>query len=218
VLFAFILLQEKDMDVSFFVRGLLIGLSVAATIGPMSILCIQRTMSKGFFYGLISGLGIATADGLYGCVAGFGLTIVAAFLVQQQTWVHVVGGLFLLYLGLRTLLSKPSERAAQATLATNFAGAYVTTLLLTLTNPLTILSFAAIFAGLGVGSGGQNNSMSALLVVSGVFLGSMLWWCLLTGGVSLLRTRFTPRWLLWMNRISGCVITIFGLVALFYNL
>jgi threonine/homoserine/homoserine lactone efflux protein len=218
VLFAFILLQEKDMDVSFFVRGLLIGLSVAATIGPMSILCIQRTMSKGFFYGLVSGVGIATADGLYGCVAGFGLTIVAAFLVQQQTWVHVVGGLFLLYLGIKTLLSKPAERAAQATPTTNFAGAYVTTLLLTLTNPLTILSFAAIFAGLGVGSGRQNNSMSALLVVMGVFLGSLLWWCLLTGGVSLLRTRFTPRWLLWMNRISGCVITIFGLIALFYSL
>lgn len=205
------------MDVSFFVRGLLIGLSVAATIGPMSILCIQRTMSKGFFYGLVSGLGIATADGLYGCVAGFGLTIVAAFLVQQQVWVHIVGGLFLLYLGVRTLLSKPSEHAAQAVMTTNFAGAYVTTLLLTLTNPLTILSFAAIFAGLGVGSSRQNNSMTALLVVSGVFLGSMLWWFLLTGGVSLLRTRFTPRWLLWMNRISGGVITIFGLLALFYR-
>jgi threonine/homoserine/homoserine lactone efflux protein len=205
------------MDVSFFVRGLLIGLSVAATIGPMSILCIQRTMSKGFFYGLVSGLGIATADGLYGCVTGFGLTVVAAFLVQQQAWVHVVGGLFLLYLGIRTLLSKPAERAAQAAVTTNFAGAYVTTLLLTLTNPLTILSFAAIFAGLGVGSSGRNNGLSALPVVSGVFLGSMLWWFLLTGGISLLRTRFTPRWLFWMNRISGGVITIFGLVALFYR-
>jgi len=202
------------MDVSFFVRGLLIGLSVAATIGPMSILCIQRTMSKGFFYGLVSGLGIATADGLYGCVAGFGLTVVAAFLVQQQIWVHIVGGLFLLYLGIRTLLSKPAERAAQVASTTNFVGAYMTTLLLTLTNPLTILSFAAIFAGLGVGNSRQNDGMTALLVICGVFLGSLIWWCLLTGGISLLRTRFTPRWLLWMNRISGSVITIFGLLAL----
>jgi threonine/homoserine/homoserine lactone efflux protein len=211
-------MQEKDMDVSFFVRGLLIGLSVGAMIGPMSILCIQRTISRGFCYGLVSGLGIATADGLYGCVAGFGLTVVAAFLVQQQIWVHIVGGLFLLYLGIRTLLSKPAERAVQATSTTNFAGAYMTTLLLTLTNPLTILSFAAIFAGLGVGSSRQNNGMTALLVVSGVFLGSLLWWCLLTGGISLLRTRFTPRWLLWMNRISGGIITTFGLLALYGSL
>lgn len=200
------------MDASFFIRGLLIGLSVAAAVGPMSVLCIQRTIHRGFLYGLVSGMGVATADGLYGCIAGFGLTVAATFLVNQQGWIRGFGGLFLTYLGCRTLLSRPTERAATAK-ATNFIGAYFSTFLLTLTNPTTILSFAAIFAGIGVG-GGQNSPLAALLVVSGVFLGSATWWLLLTGGISLLRDKFTYQWLLWINRLSGCIITLFGLLAL----
>ncbi len=200
------------MDLSFFVRGWLIGLSVAATVGPISVLCIQRTLRRGFPYGLVSGLGVATADALYGCVAGFGLTVIAVFLVHQQAWFRAIGGLFLLYLGLKTLLSRPAERAASAS-ATNFVGAYVSIFLLTLTNPLTILSFAAIFAGLGIGDG-KNSPLSALLIGGGVFLGSTTWWCLLTTGINLLRSRFTPQWLLWIHRISGCIIALFGLLAL----
>lgn len=203
------------MDINFFIRGLLIGLSVAATVGPMSVLCIQRTVQRGFVYGLVSGLGIATADGLYGCIAGFGLTIIATFLVYQQGWIRAIGGLFLVYLGIKTILTKPAERAATTTTTqtSSFIRAYVSTFLLTLTNPLTILSFVAIFAGLGVGAE-KNSFFSALLVVCGVFFGSSLWWCLLTRGVSLLHGRFTLRCLLWINRTSGCIITIFGLLAL----
>lgn len=201
------------MDTGFFVRGLLIGLSVAAAVGPMSILCIQRTVHRGFLYGLVSGLGVATADGLYGCIAGFGLTVIATFLVNQQGWIRGLGGLFLIYLGCRTLLTRPAERAVAVAKATNFIGAYASTFLLTLTNPLTILSFVAIFAGIGVG-GGQNSPLAALLVVFGVFLGSAIWWLLLTGAISLLRGKFTYQWLLWINRLSGCVITLFGLLAL----
>ena len=200
------------MDTSFLIRGLIIGFSIAATVGPISVLCIQRTLHKGQLYGLISGLGVATADAVYGSIAGFGLTVIATFLVNQQGWIRLIGGLFLVYLGIKTILSKPAERAAAAH-ANNFFGAYASTLLLTLTNPQTILSFAAIYAGIGVG-GGKNSALSATLVVSGVFLGSTLWWCLLTGGVSLLRRKFTSRWLLWINRISGSVILLFGLLAL----
>jgi len=200
------------MDASFFVRGLLIGLSIAAVVGPMSMLCIQRTVCRGFLYGLISGLGIATADAVYGCIAAFGLTVITAFLVSQQGWVRLIGGLFLIYLGLKTLLSKPAEQAAAAK-ASGFFGAYASTFLLTLPNPQTILSFAAIFAGIGVG-GGKDSALSATLVVCGVFLGSTLWWCLLTGGINLLRGKFTPAWLLWVNRISGAMILVFGLQAL----
>ena len=201
------------MEMSFFIRGILIGLSAAAAVGPMSVLCIQRTVHRGFFYGLVSGLGVATADGIYGCVAGFGLTVIATFLVNQQSWVRGIGGLFLIYLGCRTLLTTPAERAAAAAKTTSFVGAYVSTFLLTLTNPTTILSFVAIFAGIGVG-GGQNSPLAALLVVGGVFLGSASWWFFLTGGISLLREKFTSRWLLWINRLSGCVIALFGLLAL----
>lgn len=200
------------METSFLIRGFLIGLSVAAAVGPMSVLCMQRTVHRGFFYGLVSGLGVATADGIYGCVAGFGLTVIATFLVNQQNWVRGIGGLFLIYLGCRTLLTRPAERAVAAK-ATSFVGAYVSTFLLTLTNPTTILSFVAIFAGIGVG-GGQNSPLAALLVVGGVFLGSASWWFFLTGGISLLQAKFTSRWLLWINRLSGSVIALFGLLAL----
>ncbi len=200
------------MDISFFVRGLLIGLSIAAAVGPMSILCIQRTIHKGQRYGLISGLGIATADALYGSIAAFGLTLVSHFLVSQQFWIRLIGGLFLVYLGVKTLLSKPAERAATSNVNGSIT-AYVSTLLLTLTNPLTILSFVAIFAGIGVG-GASKSYLSAAIVVLGVFIGSVLWWCFLTSIVSFLRARFTFVWLLWINRVSGGVIALFGVVAL----
>ena len=200
------------MDTSFFVRGLLIGLSIAAAVGPMSVLCIQRTLYKGQRYGLVSGLGIATADALYASIAAFGLTLVSNFLVSQQFWLRLIGGLFLVYLGIRTLLSKPAERAATAS-ANGFVSAYISTLWLTLTNPTTILSFVAIFAGIGVG-GASKSFLSAAIVVLGVFTGSVLWWCVLTSVVSFLRRRFTSVWLLWINRVSGGVIVLFGLVAL----
>jgi threonine/homoserine/homoserine lactone efflux protein len=209
------------MDAGLFIRSLFIGLSVAATIGPMSVLCMQRTMSRGFLYGLVSGLGIATADGFYSSVAGLGLTMIARFLLSQQLWIHLLGGLCLLYLGGKTMLTKPAERAAQTTQAigaTNFVGAYVSTFLLTLTNPLTILSFAAIFASLGAGSSVPGSMRGALLIIGGVFLGSLLWWFLLTGAISLLRgspyVAGSARWRHWLNRISGGIIMLFGALAL----
>jgi threonine/homoserine/homoserine lactone efflux protein len=202
------------MDLSFFIRGLLIGLSIAATVGPMSFLCIQRTLNRGQLYGLVSGLGIATADGVYGSIAAFGLTLITHFLVSEQKWIRLIGGLFLIYLGLRTILTKPAERAAVLKTKTNgYLGAYASTFLLTLTNPLTILSFAAIFAGIGVGSASKS-VFSATAVVLGVFSGSTLWWIILTSGISLLRKKITPQWLLWINRISGMIITLFGVLAL----
>ena len=200
------------MDAGFFLRGFLFGLSIAASVGPMSLLCIQRTLAKGQLYGLVSGLGVATADGVYGSIAGFGLTVITTFLVSQYIWIRVIGGVLLIYLGIKTLLAKPAEKAASAK-ANNFFGAYVSTFLLTLANPATILSFVAIFASIGVG-GAKNNYLAAVLVVCGVFLGSALWWCILTGGVSLLRGRLTPVWLLWINRVSGGFLALFGAVLL----
>ena len=200
------------MDISFFIRGLLIGLSIAAAVGPISILCIQRTLERGRLYGLISGLGAATADAFYGSIAAFGLTVISAFLLGQHFWIRLLGGIFLLYLGGKTFMRRPAEKAAEAR-AHNFSGAYLSTLLLTLTNPTTILSFIAIFAGIGVG-GASKNYLSAAIVVGGVFLGSSLWWVILSSGVNLLRKRFTPCWLLWINRCSGIGITLFGIIAL----
>ena len=124
----------------------------------------------------------------------------------------MIGGLFLVYLGIKTVLTSPAGQAARGE-ANNIFGAYASTLLLTLTNPQTILSFAAIYAGIGVG-GVHSSYLSAMLVVLGVFFGSAIWWCLLTGGVNLLRARFTPLWLLWINRVSGCIVALFGVLAL----
>src|SRR5258708_12473188 len=142
-------LKEEVMDLSFFVRGLLIGFSIAATVGPMCILCMQRTLYKGQIYGLVSGLGIATADAVYGSIAAFGLTLITNFLVNQQGWVRLIGGLFLFYLGLKTVITKPAERAATAK-ANGYFGAYASTFLLTLPNPLPHLPFPPIFPRLQV--------------------------------------------------------------------
>ena len=168
------------MDFLFLVKGLLIGLSITAPVGPIGMLTIQRTLTKGRIYGLVTGMGAATADGLYGCIAGFGLTFVSSFLVNQQSWLKLVGGVFLCYLGIKTFLSHAAKKAADGN-ASNLLLAYATTVFLTLTNPTTILSFVAVFAGLGLGAA-DNNYGSASLLVLGVFYGSALWWLLLTAG------------------------------------
>jgi len=193
-------------------RGLIIGFSIAAPVGPIGVLCIRRTLAEGRASGLVSGLGAATADATYGCIAGFGLTFISNFLVSQQVWLRLIGGVFLCYLGLKVLLAKPAEQAALAK-GNGLVGAYASTFFLTLTNPMTILSFAAIFAGLGLAST-SGNYMTAGVLVLGVFIGSALWWLILSGGVSVFRAKFNPHGLQWVNRISGAIIMGFGLFAL----
>jgi threonine/homoserine/homoserine lactone efflux protein len=200
------------MNAALLLRGLAIGFSIAAPVGPIGVLCIRRTLAQGRVHGLVSGLGAATADAVYGLVAGFGLTFVSDALVGQQFWLRLGGGLFLCYLGVRTFLAAPAEEAESAR-AVGLVGSYASTLVLTLTNPVTILSFAAVFAGLGLAGAGEEYG-AALTLVLGVFGGSALWWLLLSAVAGWLRTRLTPRALRWVNRISGIVITGFGLVAL----
>ena len=201
------------MDFIYLLKGLAIGFSIAAPpVGPISLLCIRRTLAKGSLYGFVSGLGTATADATYGCIAGFGLTIISNFLVNQQTWVRLIGGAFLCYLGVKTFLAKPGEQATSVE-EDSLAGAYFSMLFLTLTNPLTIISFAAFFASLGL-AGRHGNFASASVLVLGVFIGSALWWLILSTGVGLFRDKFNARALRWVNRISGGVITMFGVVAM----
>jgi threonine/homoserine/homoserine lactone efflux protein len=201
------------MDLSFLLRGLLIGFSIAAPVGPIGVLCIRRTLADGRAIGLATGLGAATADATYGFVAGFSLTFISDLLISQQLWIKLIGGIFLCYLGIKTLLSEPANRAARVG-GKGLAGAYGSTLFLTLTNPTTILSFAAVMAGLGLGSTGGNYLSAAILVI-GVFIGSALWWLILTSGVNLFRSKFDLRALRWVNRLSGLIILAFGVLALF---
>jgi len=155
---------------------------------------------------------VGELDYLLDLIAGFGLTFISGFLVAQQRWLSLFGGLFLCYLGIRTFLSTPSEDAAQAESA-GLLRNYLSIFFLTLTNPITILSFAAIFAGLGLAEN-PGNYTSAVLLVLGVFSGSALWWLLLSFGVSLFRSRLTPLWMGWINRASGVIVLLFGIVAL----
>jgi threonine/homoserine/homoserine lactone efflux protein len=194
------------------VKGLVIGFSIAAPVGPIGVLCIRRTLGEGRISGFVSGIGAATADALYGCIAGFGVTTVSRFFIDQQFWFRLIGALFLGYLGVRAFLSKPAAEAPSKAAATGLAGAYASTLVLTLTNPVTILAFAAIFAGLGLGNAGGGYA-AGMLLVSGVFLGSAAWWFLLSTGVALFRSWFNGPRLRWVNRVSGAIIAGFSFLS-----
>jgi threonine/homoserine/homoserine lactone efflux protein len=200
------------MNAGLFLEGIVIGFAIAAPVGPIGILCIRRTLAEGRTSGFVSGLGAATADAVYGSVAALGLTFVAELLVGGEVWLRLVGGAFLVFLGVRTFLARPAERAAPVE-RSGLVGAYASTFLLTLTNPTTILSFAAIFAGLGAGDA-NGSAPSTMLLVLGVFLGSALWWLILSGSVGLSRAKLSARGLRLVNRISGTVIAAFGVLAL----
>jgi threonine/homoserine/homoserine lactone efflux protein len=200
------------MTFSFFLKGLIIGLAMSALVGPIGILCIRRTITGGRIFGLVSGLGVATADAIYGGIAGYGLIFISNFLINQQTWFRLGGGIFLFCLGLRTLLARPVAKEPTAQ-GKGLIGAFISMFFLTLTHPMTILIFVAIFAGLGLGAVGGNR-LSISILVLGVFMGSTLWWFILSSVVGAFRTKFNLQGLLWVNRISGLVIMGFGLIAL----
>ena len=203
-------MDSKDL-LGLLVQGIILGFSIAAPVGPIGIICIRRTLQNGFKSGLASGLGAASADAVYGAIAAAGLTLAADFLAKQQAWLGVLGGAFLLFLGVRTFRSPPPEADGLEAGANKLGGDYLSTFLLTLSNPITIFSFMALFGGLNA----QGRSVSQLglyLPVLGVFTGSALWWLTLATGVSLFRSRFSQGVMRWVNRIAGAVIFLFGVV------
>ena len=203
------------MEVWTVLKGMGLGLAIAAPVGPIGLLCIRRSLTQGQLMGLVTGLGAATADGIYGCMAGFGLTAGADLLVDHAPALRLIGGVFLCYLGFTTLRADPATGAAQLS-SRGLWGAYASTLLLTLTNPATILSFIAIFAGLGLVGSSQSWGASLALIL-GVFLGSALWWLFLSWGVTLFSQRLTPSRLKWLNRLAGAAIFAFGVVAIAFT-
>jgi threonine/homoserine/homoserine lactone efflux protein len=202
------------MDISLLLRGILIGLSLAAPVGPIGVLTIRRTLAHGRLTGFVSGMGTATADALYGLVGALGLTVISTALTSQAFWLRLVGGLFLCYLGVRTFISKPAENAAQTKpTRAGLLGTYTSAFVLTLTNPMTILTFAGIFAGMNIAQLNTGYS-AAVWVVLGVFAGSALWWLGLSWAASLLRAKLTAKILVWVNRLSGIIVIGVGLAAL----
>ena len=199
------------MDAALAGRGFVLGFTIAATVGPISLLVIRRTLAEGRIVGLASGLGVATADGAYGAIAAFGLGAITQVLVDARPILALVGGVFLLWLAWTTARSVPVDPEAVAPRPGGLAGAYISILGLTLTNPMTILSFGALFAGLGVTGG---DSAGAALLTLGVFLGSCAWWVVLTTIVSAVRTRVTTGWIRRINIASGLAIGAFAIVSI----
>lgn len=201
------------MTTDYLIKGFIIGFSIAAPVGPIGVLTIKRTLTEGRLSGFVTGMGAAMADTLYGVIAGFGLTVVSSFIMTQEFWMKLVGGLFLLFLGIKSFIAKPASTAANLDSKGLFSN-FISTFFLTVTNPATILSFLAIFAGLGLGTTKTDYSSSISLVL-GVFIGSGLWWFILSSAVSRFQSKITPVRLTWINRLSGLLILSFGVFALY---
>ncbi len=199
------------MELAVFLKGIIIGFAMAVPIGPIGILCVRKTLTEGQLRGLIIGLGAATADLLYGCVAAFGLKIISNTIVGQRIWIRLVGGALLIFLGVRTFRARHVKPNIPIS-SSGFLRSYFTTVFLTLTNPLTIFVFIAVFAALGLGNGLGSFSASAL--VAGVFVGSCLWFLSLSSGVTLFRKKFDKAGLRWVNRIAGILIITSGVIAM----
>ncbi|KAA3645431.1 MAG: LysE family translocator [Chloroflexi bacterium] len=201
------------MQISFFFQGVVIGFTLAAVVGPIGLLVMQRTLARGWRYGMVSGLGVAVADGSYGFIGALGLSLVTSFLMGQQIWLRLVGGLILIYLGI-SILRSPFEAESQSTdKASNYLMAFTSIIFLTFSNPATILSFAAVFAGLNIIRPGESFAVAAVFG-GAIFVGSLLWWLVIVGSLAALRARFNPRVLAWTNRIAGVLIAVFGVIVL----
>jgi threonine/homoserine/homoserine lactone efflux protein len=197
-----------------FVKGLIVGFCLAAPVGPIAAICVQRTISKRWLSGVLSGMGAAVADALYGTIAAFGATIISEFLISERQWLQRVGGVILILLGLRLLFwTKLEDRRSRNGAQSGLLGDFVSTLILTLTNPMTFVAFAAIFTTMGIGAVRGRPILTAELV-GGVFLGSALWWLILCGGAYLVRHHFDFRKLTTINRATGVFVIAVGLVYL----
>ncbi len=189
-------------------QGAVLGFSIAAPVGPIGLLCIRRTLEHGPVAGIAGGLGTAAADASYAAVAAFGLTAISAAVAAAALPLQIVGIAALVWLGVRTMMQPPATAAATPRGA--HAGLFAQTFFLTLTNPATIVSFAAIFAGLGLATGGDTTRAGAL--VAGTFTGSLGWWIVLSGAIGAARTKITPVILIWINRGAGLVLLAFAAV------
>ena len=190
-------------------KGLAAGLAIAIPVGPVNVLVASRALTRGRRAGIVSGVGAALADTFYGSLAGFSITFIIQFLKREEFWIRVVGGVLLVGIGI-LYFRKPPEHLSEE----RNGGAHsdlVSTLLLTLTNPTTVLSFLAVLAGLGLGNEGP--SWRTMALVGGIFAGSMTWWIILTVTVYRLRDRFDDRAVCWMNRIAGLAIGAFGVLT-----
>jgi threonine/homoserine/homoserine lactone efflux protein len=197
----------------FLLKGIAVGFVIAVPVGPVGVLCVRRTIFEGRLFGFISGLGAASADTIFGIIAGFGLTVISDLLLDYQVWLRSFGGLFLVYIGIRALRQRVLREAPPEKNAENLFAAYLSTFVLTITNPVTILAFLGIFAAVGF-TGSEATVGRAAMLVAGVLLGSLSWWLGLSLGAGLFRRSIDETHLLWLNRASGTILTLSGVALL----
>jgi threonine/homoserine/homoserine lactone efflux protein len=200
------------MNFIFLLKGLAIGFSLAAPVGPVGILCIRRTLAHGSKRGIIVGLSAASADMVYGIIAAFSVTLISDFISQQQHWIRLIGGIFLFVLGYHTFFSHPATDTITNG-KNGHARTFFSTFLLTLTNPMTLFAFAVVFAGIGLDRTMSHHGYAAFFV-AGIFLGSLSWFSLLTSLVHFFRDIITTDGLVIINKVAGCLLTLFGVIAL----
>ncbi len=196
------------MDLELPIRGLAAGLIIAAPVGPVNLLCIRRTLEKGWKSGMVSGLGAALADTLYGAIAGFSITLAIQFLIREEFWIRLVGGILLMVIGV-VYYRRPSRSLEAGPYVSSVNSDFVSAFLLNVTNPTTVLSFLAVLATLGIGR--QRPLWQTSLLVAGIFCGSMIWWAILVSAANRLRGRITDRTMRWMNHVAAMAIGGFGL-------
>lgn len=197
-----------------FLKGLALGFTIAMVVGPIGILCIQQTLSHGFWAGMAVGLGAATADGIFAAVSGIGLCFVVNILVNQQLLLNLLGGIFLGFWGLKILLTREQKKEAIQVAAPNLTSLFVITILLTLTNPLTIVSFSALLTTFQLTNPDSSTILYVLTLLSSFFLGSLAWWLILTSCLSMFRAHVSPHLVRRINIIAGIALICFGLVAI----
>jgi len=202
-------------ELELLIGGIIVGLMIAMPVGPVNILCIHRTLEAGWKSGVISGLGAAAADMLYGGIAGFSITLVVQFLVREQFWIRFFGGILLVIIGASYFFKRPGPLNAQRHDRGSAYSDVRSAFLLTLTNPTTVLSFLALLAALGLGD--SRHWWLTVFLVVGIFCGSMAWWIVLGSVVNHFRGRFSDRTLLWMNRFAGLAIGGFGVAAFIFR-
>jgi threonine/homoserine/homoserine lactone efflux protein len=200
------------VDFADFFRGVFVGAAIAIPVGPVNLLTLRRTLAYGRASGLATGVGAAIADTFYGGIAAFGLTLISSFLLEQQLWLRLGGGIFLVVMGVRAFRAHLSLQLAGGP-RPGLLRAAVSSFLLTLSNPITLLAFGAVFGAVGIVDPDLGR-LDASLLVTGVFAGSMSWWVLLTAAVGGVRARTSQRLIDRMSQVSGLLIAAFGLAVL----
>lgn len=199
------------MFLIYFFKGILIGLAMTISIGPITVMCIRETLSEGQLHGLVIGLGASTGDLFYSSVAAFGLTVISNLLILEQFWIRLIGGIILFFLGYKTFRAQPKDPNVQVQ-SNGLLKSYITSVVIALTNPITIFAFLALFSTIGLAN--EKNHIYALSIVSGVFTGSFLWFVVLTAAIRFFRAKFDLPKLRLANQIAGILIFIAGVIAI----